>query len=232
MLSEVVVPLSPEDVRALVAAFDGADWDEMTLTVDGSRLVLSRSGRPPAPADGPGAAPPVGAWSAAPAAPPAAPSSEPAAAAAGPSADAASPVAVPPTPTATKAWAAAPSGQGSAPPTPAAGPDAASASSSGAVAPAGSGAPAAQPGPREAAAGQRVTAPSVGLFWRSPKPGAPPFVDVGDEVRADDTVCIVEVMKLMNHVRAGVAGTVRAVHPENGQMVEHGDPLFTIEPAG
>jgi biotin carboxyl carrier protein len=39
-------------------------------------------------------------------------------------------------------------------------------------------------------------------------------------------------MKLMNHVRAGVAGTVRAVHPENGQMVEHGDPLFTIEPAG
>jgi acetyl-CoA carboxylase biotin carboxyl carrier protein len=83
-----------------------------------------------------------------------------------------------------------------------------------------------------AATGQRVTAPSVGLFWRSPKPGAPPFVEVGDEVRPDDTVCIVEVMKLMNHVRAGVAGTVRAVHPENGQMVEHGDPLFTIEPAG
>ena len=82
------------------------------------------------------------------------------------------------------------------------------------------------------AAGLRVTAPSVGLFWRSPKPGAPPFVEVGDEVRPDDTVCIVEVMKLMNHVRAGVAGTVRAVHPENGQMVEHGDPLFTIEPAG
>jgi biotin carboxyl carrier protein len=68
------------------------------------------------------------------------------------------------------------------------------------------------------------------LFWRSPKPGAPPFVEVGDEVGPDDTVCIVEVMKLMNHVRAGTAGTVRAVHPENGQMVEHGDPLFTIGP--
>jgi acetyl-CoA carboxylase biotin carboxyl carrier protein len=88
------------------------------------------------------------------------------------------------------------------------------------------------PGAAPAApAGHRVTAPSVGLFWRSPKPGAPPFVEVGDEVRPDDTVCIVEVMKLMNHVRAGVAGTVRAVHPQNGEMVEHGDPLFTIEPA-
>ena len=54
-LSEVVVPLSPEDVRALVAAFDGADWDEMTLTVDGTRLVLSRNGRPPTPADAPAA---------------------------------------------------------------------------------------------------------------------------------------------------------------------------------
>ena len=79
----------------------------------------------------------------------------------------------------------------------------------------------------EPPSGHRVTAPSVGLFWRSPKPGAPPFVEVGDEVGPDDTVCIVEVMKLMNHVRAGTAGTVRAVHPENGQMVEHGDPLFT-----
>jgi acetyl-CoA carboxylase biotin carboxyl carrier protein len=181
MLSEVVVPLSPEDVRALVAAFDGADWDEMTLTIDGTRLVLSRSGRPPSPADG--------------------------------------------------------AAQGAAPPAPAVGPHAAAAPPLGHATAAvpgasASSAAAAQPGPREAAAGQRVSAPSVGLFWRSPKPGAPPFVEVGDEVRPDDTVCIVEVMKLMNHVRAGVAGTVRAVHPENGQMVEHGDPLFTIEPAG
>jgi acetyl-CoA carboxylase biotin carboxyl carrier protein len=175
MLSEVLVPLSPEDVRALVAAFDGADWDEMTLTIDGTRLVLSRSGRPPTPADGPGASAPL------------------AGSAAGPPSGPAAQAAVPGAPAA-----------------------------------------AAQPDPpgAAAAAGRRVTAPSVGLFWRSPKPGAPPFVEVGDEVRPDDTVCIVEVMKLMNHVRAGVAGTVRAVHPENGQMVEHGDPLFTIEPAG
>ena len=96
---------------------------------------------------------------------------------------------------------------------------------------AGGGASAAgAPPASEPPGGHRVTAPSVGLFWRSPKPGAPPFVEVGDEVGPDDTVCIVEVMKLMNHVRAGTAGTVRAVHPENGQMVEHGDPLFTIGP--
>ena len=71
----------------------------------------------------------------------------------------------------------------------------------------------------------------MGLFWRAPSPGAPPFVELGGRVAAGDTVAIVEVMKLMNHVRAGVAGTVLAVHPENGQMVEHGDPLFTVEPA-
>lgn len=204
MLSEVVVPLSPEDVRALVAAFDGADWDEMTLTVDGTRLVLSRSGRPPTPADGPGAG-------------------------------AGAPAAPPPPPTVTPAPSTAPSEQGMAPPAPGGGPRVAAASPSGQGAAAVPGAPAAgAPGPPGAAAatGRRVTAPSVGLFWRSPKPGAPPFVEVGDEVRPDDTVCIVEVMKLMNHVRAGVAGTVRAVHPENGQMVEHGDLLFTIEPAG
>lgn len=80
--------------------------------------------------------------------------------------------------------------------------------------------------------GHSITAPSVGLFWRSPQPGAPPFVDVGQQVEPDDTVCIVEVMKLMNHVKAGVAGTVRAVAVENGDMVEYGQTLFVVEPAG
>ena len=73
-----------------------------------------------------------------------------------------------------------------------------------------------------------VGAPSLGLFWRSPKPGAPPFVEVGDRVEPDSTVCIVEVMKLMNHVKAGCAGVVSAIHPENGEMVEYGQPLVTI----
>ena len=75
-----------------------------------------------------------------------------------------------------------------------------------------------------------VLAPSLGLFWRSPKPGAPPFVDVGDRVDADSTVCIVEVMKLMNHVKAGCTGVVTAIHANNGEMVEYGQPLITIAP--
>lgn len=75
-----------------------------------------------------------------------------------------------------------------------------------------------------------VLAPSLGLFWRSPKPGAPPFVEVGDRVDVDSTVCIVEVMKLMNHVKAGCAGVVETVHAENGEMVEYGQPLITIAP--
>ncbi|MEX2289014.1 MAG: biotin/lipoyl-containing protein [Mycobacteriales bacterium] len=75
----------------------------------------------------------------------------------------------------------------------------------------------------------RVTAPSVGLFWRAPDPSAPPFVEIGQRVEPDDPVCIVEVMKLFNHVQAGVTGTVRSVEIENGAMVEHGQALFVIE---
>lgn len=78
--------------------------------------------------------------------------------------------------------------------------------------------------------GHLVSAPSLGLFWRSPQPGAPPFVEVGQHVEAGDTVCIVEVMKLMNHVMAGVSGTVIAIEPENGQMVEFGQLLVVIRP--
>jgi len=197
------VPLSPEDVQALVAAFDGADWDEMTVTIDGTRLALSRTGRPPSHADAPpgGAAAPAGSGAAPPAPPGGAQGAAPPAA----------------------AGAAPPPTSGVAAPAPAVSDVAPPAAGGGASA---AGAPPASEPP----GGHRVTAPSVGLFWRSPKPGAPPFVEVGDEVGPDDTVCIVEVMKLMNHVRAGTAGTVRAVHPENGQMVEHGDPLFTIGP--
>ncbi len=78
--------------------------------------------------------------------------------------------------------------------------------------------------------GHTVRAPSLGLFWRSPQPGAPEFVFVGQEVDAEDTVGIVEVMKLMNHVKAGVSGTVVAIEPDNGQMVEFGQLLVVIRP--
>jgi acetyl-CoA carboxylase biotin carboxyl carrier protein len=79
-------------------------------------------------------------------------------------------------------------------------------------------------------AGTIVESPSVGLFWRSPAPGAPPFVDVGTRVSAGDTLAIVEVMKLMNHIVAAAPGTVQAVLAENGARVEYGQPLFTIDP--
>ena len=80
--------------------------------------------------------------------------------------------------------------------------------------------------------GHSVKAPSLGLFWRSPQPGAPEFVVIGQEVDAEDTVGIVEVMKLMNHVKAGVSGTVVAIEPDNGQMVEFGQLLVVIRPQG
>jgi acetyl-CoA carboxylase biotin carboxyl carrier protein len=84
----------------------------------------------------------------------------------------------------------------------------------------------------EVLTGTVIESPSVGLFWRSPSPGAPPFVDVGTQVSAGDTLAIVEVMKLMNHVVAPGPGTVRAILAENGGRVEHGQPLFAIDPEG
>ncbi|MBS1845322.1 MAG: acetyl-CoA carboxylase biotin carboxyl carrier protein [Actinobacteria bacterium] len=80
------------------------------------------------------------------------------------------------------------------------------------------------------AAGHQVSAPSVGVFWRAPEPGAAPFVDVGDTVEAGQTLCIVEVMKLMQHVAADVAGRITAIHVQNAEHVEFGTPLFSIEP--
>jgi acetyl-CoA carboxylase biotin carboxyl carrier protein len=75
-----------------------------------------------------------------------------------------------------------------------------------------------------------VESPSPGTFWRSPEPGAPPFTDIGQVIDGSATVCIVEVMKLMNHLKAGVGGTVVAVYPDNGVAVSKGDPLFAIAP--
>lgn len=81
-----------------------------------------------------------------------------------------------------------------------------------------------------AAAGHEVTSPSVGLFWRSPQPGAPPFVEVGQRVHAGDVLGIVEIMKLMNQVVCDVAGTVTAIHVANAAAVQYGEVLMTIAP--
>ena len=78
--------------------------------------------------------------------------------------------------------------------------------------------------------GVPVAAPSVGLFWRSPSPGAPPFVDVGSRVGADDTIAIIEVMKLMSPLKAGLAGVVTAILVENGATVARGDTLVLVDP--
>jgi acetyl-CoA carboxylase biotin carboxyl carrier protein len=73
-----------------------------------------------------------------------------------------------------------------------------------------------------------ITAPLVGPFSASPQPGAPAFVSVGDRVAADTVLGIVEVMKLMNNIEAGVTGTIARVLVENEQAVEYGQPLMVI----
>lgn len=78
--------------------------------------------------------------------------------------------------------------------------------------------------------GVEVKSPMVGTFYRGPAPGAPPFVEVGSVVAEDDTVCIIEVMKLMNSIRPGCRGRVAEVCVENGSMVEFGQTLMIIEP--
>jgi acetyl-CoA carboxylase biotin carboxyl carrier protein len=96
------------------------------------------------------------------------------------------------------------------------------------------GAPASAPPTAEPAAvnGTAIESPSVGLFWRSPSPGAPPFVEVGDQVEAGQTVAIVEVMKLMNHVASPVEGVVTAILVENGGAVEFGQTIVVVDPEG
>ncbi|MGB9682198.1 MAG: acetyl-CoA carboxylase biotin carboxyl carrier protein [bacterium] len=75
-----------------------------------------------------------------------------------------------------------------------------------------------------------ITSPIVGTFYRSPSPGAPPFVDIDDEIRVGQTICIIEAMKLMNEVKSDYNGIVKEILVENGEPVEYGQPLFLIEP--
>jgi len=76
-----------------------------------------------------------------------------------------------------------------------------------------------------------IDAPMLGVFYRAPRPGAPPFVDVGTPIQSHTIVCVIEVMKMMNSVPAGVAGTIAAIHVENAEAVEYGQPLFRVEPS-
>ena len=75
-----------------------------------------------------------------------------------------------------------------------------------------------------------VRAPTLGTFYRASAPGEKPFVEVGSRVKADDTVCLIEVMKLFNSIRAGVDGKVVEILAENAGLVEYNEPIILIEP--
>ena len=82
---------------------------------------------------------------------------------------------------------------------------------------------------RRAAEGEfELRAPMVGTFYRAPRPGAPPFVEIGSEVGPDDVVCIIEVMKLMNSITLGSRGRIVDILVENAQLVEFGQPIMII----
>ena len=97
-------------------------------------------------------------------------------------------------------------------------------------------APAVAPAPAETAANEpaapaidnAVLSPMVGTFYRAPSPDAASFVEVGQTVRVGDVLCIVEAMKMMNQIEADCAGTVTAIHVENGDAVEFDQPLISI----
>mgnify|MGYP000014580529 CR=1 FL=1 len=76
--------------------------------------------------------------------------------------------------------------------------------------------------------GHTVKSPMVGTFYRSSSPGAKAFVEVGQNVTAGETLCIIEAMKLLNEIEADQSGVIKAILVENGQPVEYGEPMFII----
>jgi acetyl-CoA carboxylase biotin carboxyl carrier protein len=89
-------------------------------------------------------------------------------------------------------------------------------------------APAAAPEAPAEPQGHVLKSPMVGTFYRSSSPGGKPFVDVGQAVKADETVCIIEAMKLLNEIESGAEGVIKQILVENGQPVEYGQPLMII----
>lgn len=84
------------------------------------------------------------------------------------------------------------------------------------------------PAPENAVA---IRAPNLGIFYRSPKPGAAPYVQLGDEIEPGTEICLIEVMKLFTPVTAEIKGKVCKICVEDGELVEHNQPLFYIEAA-
>ena len=88
----------------------------------------------------------------------------------------------------------------------------------------------APPAHAERDGGLTIDAPMLGTFYRADAPGRPPFVEVGKRVEPDTIVCIIEVMKMMNSVPAGVSGTIAEVIADNAELVEYGQSLFRVDP--
>jgi len=84
---------------------------------------------------------------------------------------------------------------------------------------------AAKPKPNE----HVITAPMVGTFYASPSPGAKAFVEIGDEIKVGQVLCIIEAMKMMNQIEADRAGRIASIMARNGDPVEFGQPLFVVE---
>lgn len=79
------------------------------------------------------------------------------------------------------------------------------------------------------AAGHRIRSPMVGTYYATPSPDAPPFVTVGQRIKAGDTLCIIEAMKMFNEIEADRAGTIVEILVSNGEPVEYDQPLFIIQ---
>ena len=97
--------------------------------------------------------------------------------------------------------------------------------------PPAAGAPAAAPAPApedESVELAVVKSPIVGTFYRSPEPGAPSFVEIGQHVKKDEVLCIIEAMKLMNEITSEYDGEIVSAYVENGKPVQYGERLFAI----
>jgi len=117
---------------------------------------------------------------------------------------------------------------------PAAAAGAASAAPAAAAAPVQAAAPAAAPAEETTAEGlplgsHIITSPIVGTFYRSSEPSAAPFVDIGDRVKKDQVLCIIEAMKLMNEITSEYEGEIVSAYVENGKPVQYGERLFAIK---
>lgn len=201
--------LTAKDVAEITRLLEASTFDELYLELDGLKLSLRRGAAgngalPGAAAAGPGFAAPAGA------APANTGALTPSRSGPGASPSGAAPAGMPPTNTGAPppvhgGLAASPSG-----------------AAPGGAAPAAALLPASDPNSVD------VVAPLLGTFYRAPKPGAPPYVEVGSAVEEDTIIGIIEVMKLMNTVRAGVRGKVSQILGRDGTLVEYGEVLMRV----